>query len=561
MLSIISHRGPDAEGSARPDPLCILGNKRLSIIDLSERANQPMSFRDKWIVYNGEVYNFCELRDGLAREGYSFTTTSDTEVVLKLFDKFGIGAFSRLKGMFAVAIWDNQTKQLILARDPNSIKPLYYAVTDQALYFGSEVRQFRALGRFKDDPDWKVLFLTFGCIPFEKTTLSGVSQLKGGSYAVYAGGKLAIKRYEPQYTQETDLKSLFNRGIKSHIVSDAPLGIFLSGGIDSSLITLTARQFKDEIKTLSIAWGEGDESKYQHAVSALAGSNHVTYRLGTNEFRENFDDFFRAMDQPTVDGINTYFISKCAKQSGLKAVLSGIGADEIALGYKHYHKFNRYKTAFNHPRFLRLFAGFNTSLKIGFAREGIPPLMQFYLFVRGIFPPPITARILGISEQSIVDLLMRLCAESLPTLKIDQSIEISAFNYLERQIYMNNQLLKDADFMGMHHSIEIRVPYLDLDFSQRMIEIPPGDKLRGPVNKPVLVGLNDKLPPEICMREKRGFTLPFDSWLSDSKDIVSHALNQLGDRQLASLLHNKFESGSLHWSKIWTLVVATCFRA
>ncbi|MBI4244599.1 MAG: asparagine synthase (glutamine-hydrolyzing) [Planctomycetes bacterium] len=562
MLECIKHRGPDAEGTAQPSTNCLLGHTRLSIIDLNPRANQPMRFRHIWMTYNGEIYNFLELKAELERDRYTFETTSDTEVILKLFDKYGIECFSRLKGMFAIAIWDERSKSLILARDPVSIKPLYYSFDGETLYFGSEIKQFVQLNKFSENKEWLPLFLTFGSIPFGKTTLNEVHMLKGSHFIIFNRQVETFKtmRYEPASPPELPIKEIFQKCISTHIISDAPLGVFLSGGTDSSVITLAAKQIKKDLDTLSVTWGIGDESRYQRLIHKLVSSNHKTYQLDLTKFSDNFDNFFNAMDQPTVDGINTFFIAQCAKESGLKTVLSGVGGDELGLGYKHYRKFNLYAYLFNNPLLTKVLKfNMNLRIKMEFLKYQFLKPLKFYLLVRGIYSPRFVEMLTGIHASKVVDII-NSNFQSFIDPAVGNDVTIDSFNFLEREIYLKSQLLKDTDFMGMHHSLEIRVPFLDIDFYNAMLKIPTAEKLQSKINKFTLVKLVDTLPAEIYQREKQGFTLPFDRWLKSFPYLVNDYLRKFSDDKLINSLNEAFKRGKLHWSKIWILIAATKLR-
>lgn len=533
-----ARRGPDDEGIFIDEKNGVaFGHRRLSILDLSADGKQPMNYGDFWITFNGEIYNFLALRKNLEEKGYKFKTKTDTEVILALYMECGEKSFTMLRGMFAFALWDGKNKKLFLVKDRYGIKPLYYYSDSKKLVFASTVKAIAESGIIpvKKNNQAYIGFLLFGSVPAPMATIDGVLSIPTGHYLeINANGEKKLVKYYDllsafQKKSEDDfeeakvkVKNLLNESINLHLISDAPLGIFLSGGLDSSAIAALAANAKsDKIKTLSIIFDEKEfsEQKYQRLVAQKIRSDHREIKITKKDFFNSFGEIFKAMDQPTIDGVNTFFISKAAKEAGLKVVLSGLGSDEIFCGYQSFRKAEMLRKIQNLPRFL------TAPLKFGnlfgdkyfklsyFASSDI---LNFYLGIRGLFSPKETAKILDANLSEVNKLINELRG----------NIEISAaslnpvdlLSYLELKFYLQNQLLKDTDFMSMRHSIEIRVPFLDSPLVEYLSSLSPKMKLSGNVNKALLVeAARDLLPEEIFNRSKMGFTFPFEKWFKEER--------------------------------------------
>jgi len=605
MRDAMHRGGPDDAGVYVAGALA-LGHRRLSIIDLSTDGHQPMHSSDERfvLVYNGEVYNFEEIRGELQALGYTFKSKSDTEVILYGFKQWGNDLFEKLNGMFALAIYDTQEKQITLARDYAGIKPLYYYLEEGKLYFASEIRAFKALNKFEENPDWQIYFLAFGHLPEPITTLQGVKPLPKGtaltlkiqdnetmrretvrlsnqlneSHSLTVAQSQSPESYNNfQFSSKitskeealTKLRDTLTAAVKRHLISDAPIGLFLSGGIDSSLLTILAEPIlKDKLQTLSIVFDETEfsEKEYQDIIIAQTGTKHRTYTVTKEQFLEALPDVMEAMDQPSTDGINSYFICKYAKEAGLTAVLSGLGADELFGGYNSFSNMFKYELlrkwvpgiAFKSAELFKK----DKYQKASFlAITG--PIGQ-YLFNRGLLCPKETARILNISESKVWTLLtdlnqhykyidnetMRHQTErqnKSHNLTVSQSHSLystlDSFNkasFIESNLYMQNQLLKDSDYMSMWHSIEIRVPFLDKELIELAYQISPEIKAFEGQKKYLLIHtLGNLLPRAIWDRPKMGFTFPFQNWL---KHIAS---NENG------YAVKKYNKGCYTWSRFW----------
>jgi len=562
------HRGgPDNAGVFTDEINSVsLGHRRLSIIELNESGNQPMLSDDKNIIliFNGEIYNYLSLKEELARFGFSFSTHSDTEVIIKAYQKWGFNCFSKLRGMFTIAIFDQQKGELILARDHAGIKPLYFYSDNECLYFASEIKAFRQAERkWQENPDWKVYFLTYGYLPGNITTLKEVKSLEKGSYIVFNVHTLKSTQhyfFEQNFTEEIFdheeakqiIRSSMELAVQRHLIADASIGLFLSGGIDSSLLTLLANHYKRDLHTLSITFNEKNytEKKYQDLIAKRVLSKHQSFLLDKNIFVKALPDIMQAMDQPSSDGINSYFISKFAKEAGLKAVISGLGADELFGGYPSFKRAKILSRLKKVPSFM--FDATNILRKdkykkINYLKQKTP--IGDYLFNRGYFVPSETAMLLDIDESEVSSNVYKLTMPAYLN-TISQGNKTS---YLETSLYMDGQLLKDTDYMSMWHSIEVRVPFLDYDLIKNVQKISSSIKYKNKQGKFLLIdSFSDILPPEIWNRKKQGFTFPFNEWMKGN-------LDQFMEGKQNQNLNKRFQSGTLSWSRYWTYLVSQSF--
>jgi asparagine synthase (glutamine-hydrolysing) len=563
MCNALQHGGPDDEGYYIDEVEGVgFGHRRLSIIDLSSTGHQPMSNDDQkiWITFNGEIYNFLELKEELRQKGHTFKSNSDTEVVIKAYEQWGEASFNKLKGMFAFALHDQRQNLIYLVRDPSGIKPLYYYHAANQLIFASEIKAFHKTEiQFEDNNEWKILFLTFGFIPEPYTTLRDVYSLPKGSFLKY---HLNISKseihsyYQFQFTNKiTDkdeaislIRESLITSVKRHLISDAPIGLFLSGGIDSSLLTLIASQFKKEdLYTLSVLFNEAkfSEKKYQDMIVKMVSSKHCAHLITQEEFLSYLPEILEGQDQPSNDGINTWFISKYAKEAGLKAVLSGIGADELFGGYP---SFSRMKKLRYIPSFIASLASLTNDKwgKLHFL--GLNDDIGKYLFLRGFFSPRNVAEILDIDQRQVIDVIQK-------TYLHDQIKNLRSGNkasWFELNVYMQNQLLKDSDNMSMLHGIEIRVPFLDKDFVELVLSIDEDLKFNQNRLKGLLIdSFKDILPESIYNRTKMGFTFPFQLWLNNSN--VMDSMSVTGNTKTKYFI-DMFKAGNLHWSRAWALM-------
>ncbi len=561
MCNVMANGGPDDEGlTDNRETDFLFGHRRLALIDLSEAGHQPMHYQDLTIVFNGEIYNYLELKADLILQGCQFTTATDTEVILAGYTVWGISIFSKLEGMFAFALYDKEINSTYLVRDQLGIKPLYYSAQPNRLIFASEIKAFKATNYlFKESKNWKTYFLSFGHIPHPFTTLEEVFSLPSSCFlkwdheseiftiSPFNKSNHHVTINDPN-TATTLIKKQLERAVKNHLIADAPLGVFLSGGIDSSILTLIADKIIGKnLKTLSINFAEQafSEEKYQHIIADKTQGTHTSYLVTQDDLEQNLDEILNAMDQPSNDAINSWFVNKCAKENGLKAVLSGIGADELFGGYPSFKRMKLIKLLKRLPKFILRLAEKLPSDKLNriYFLSYTNPIGE-YLFLRGFFTPSAVSKILQLPKKDIDHLL-----ENFP---IDP--EISTFengeraSWMETNLFMKNQLLKDTDFMSMNHGIEVRVPFLDQELLKAIDQISSEIKFNTETPKGLLVNsFKDILPEAIWNRPKMGFTFPLQGWLRQNKKITDPRLYH--DNPFSKSLMEKFKDGKLHWSK------------
>jgi len=568
LLTSVMHRGgPDDSGHYIDEHYSLaLGHRRLSIIDLSEAASQPMhDITGRLIIsFNGEIYNYLELRKELVAKGYLFKSYSDTEVILNGYTEWGIeGLLKKLNGMFAFLLFDKQKSKFIAARDHLGIKPLYYGKHGGRFYFSSEIRALKKLHpEWSENPDWGIWFLTLGFIPEPNTTLKNVSIIPKGHYLEFC---LTSNSYKIiQYEKDTfhieaynakeaiDLtKKTVTKAIEDQLIADVPIGVLLSGGLDSSIITTIAqRKHKEKLHSLSIYFDceRYDERKFQDLVVNRTGVIHKSFRVTEDLYMAELPSIIGAMDQPTIDGVNTYFISKYANEIGLKVVLSGLGADEFFGGYDSFTprnvKFQKLKTI---SKVFGQFAGGYPLKKLSFLDED--RWYNNYLLNRGLFVPSDTAKITGYSQNKVNTILNTyFVSEIYP--KLDDGNKIS---FEESTIYMQNQLLRDSDIFSMWHGLELRVPFLDKNVISLSKSISPNIKFNKNQKKYLLIeAFKEDLPREIWDRKKQGFGFPFESWYPNHIYLRNTIF-------LPKEIQRKFEKGKLNFNRVWAVFLYRCF--
>ncbi len=559
MCDVMQPGGPDDFGYFIQNSIA-LGHRRLSILDLSENGHQPMFSQDQRyvIVFNGEIYNFKTIKVELIELGYHFKSNSDTEVILNAFIEWKEQAFSKFNGMFAFALYDTIEKEIYLVRDHAGIKPLYFYHDNQQLYFASEVKAFKKLG-LTNNNFWQILFLSYGFIPEPFTTLEDVYSLPKGSYFKFNTntGKGLIHNYQNferkkivRSNQELQfhLQQTLYQSVERNLISDAPIGLFLSGGIDSSLLTLLARNYTRDLHTLSIEFDEPgySEKKYQDIIVSKTRANHTGFLIQQSEFEEELPGILTDYDQPSNDAVNSWFISKYARKNNLKAVLSGLGADELFGGYPSFKRVDYLellqKVKFAAPVASKLLGGkFN---RLDYLK--LSPELSTYLLLRGFYAPNEVAKILDCEPSFVLNVLM----EKAP--KIPTNLKgYGMISYMEQSIYMQNQLLKDTDYMSMRHGLEVRVPFLDKELMELVATIEDKQLFAEPGRKSLLIDtFKNILPQEIWNRPKMGFSFPFQKWLKNSDLLKS----LLPISKTAAKMYTDFNKDKIHWSKMWALV-------
>jgi asparagine synthase (glutamine-hydrolysing) len=566
MCNTLRHGGPDDEGFFLDSQVNLaFGNRRLSIIDLSNNGHQPMTDDQQkaWITFNGEIYNYRELKEQLLKTGAKFHSDSDTEVILAAYLKWGTAAFSKLRGMFAFALYDSIKAVTYLVRDTTGIKPLYYHVDNGQLSFASEIKAFKSANiTTAADPAWRVRFLAFGHIPEPYTTLKNVFSLAKGHFLSWShrNGTHSINSYcaemqahpfisSPEVAGEYIRNSL-TASVNKQLMSDAPIGVFLSGGIDSSIITLLANQQREQqLKTISIYFDEKnyDERGFQNLLLKQITGEKFSHLVKQQDFEKFFPTIIRDMDMPTTDGINTWFISKYAHEDGLKAVLSGMGADELFGGYPSYSRIKYLRYLRKIPGSILTWAnyfGADRFRKVSFLTHNNP--IADYLLLRGLFVPPEIAQILDTDISQVNEILFN--SHSIPDLGIYDEKHAAWF---ETNLYMQNQLLRDTDVMSMSHGLEVRVPFLDEDLQETVSHISPRIRFNNRLPKKILINsFRDVLPEAIWKRPKMGFTFPLQEWMSQYKEINDPGLYQ---GKAAQNAFKRFNNGQMHWSKFFAL--------
>ena len=565
MCHALKHGGPDDEGSYCDEQNgLVFGHRRLSIIDLSRNGHQPMSDSDQkvWITFNGEIYNYELLKQQLLSTGVKFSSETDTEVIIQAYLHWGMAAFSMFRGIFAFALFDTERSLTYLVRDSSGVKPLYYHIEKGQLSFASEVRALKKAGIAVDsDATWKVRFLAYGHIPEPYTTQKNVYSLPKGEFLCWNHKKgtfeihsYHVARRETRIINAVEareaVRSLLTVAVTRQLIADAPIGVFLSGGIDSSLITLLASQQKQaNLKTISIYFNEKayDERIYQNLISEEIEGEKFAHLVRQQDFEEFLPQIIKNMDMPTTDGINTWFISKYAHEDGLKAVLSGVGADELFGGYPSF-------TRIKHLKALRKFepitfraAKYFTSdryKKISFLAYNHPT--ADYLLLRGHYIPSEIAKILDTDLHNVEDILFN--NKQLPYISNYNEEDAAWF---ETNLYMQNQLLRDTDVMGMSHGLEVRVPFLDEDFKRTAESIAPNVRFDARQPKKLLVdSFADILPRAIWDRSKMGFTFPLQQWMRENGEINNESLYQ--GKKAQSIVRD-FKKNTMHWSKVFAL--------
>ena len=598
--SLVESRGSDhlrLYPHIGPGPSAILGTRRLSILDLSQRGRMPMGSADGrlWIAHNGEIYNYRELRAELDGRGASFHSETDTEAVLRGYAAWDEAVLPRLRGMFALALFEAGPRpRLLLARDRFGIKPLYYHQDRERLVFASEVRALLQSGMVPDEADMEALarFLQLGSVPMPKTTVRDVAALPTGHSLIVDAQGAGLRPYWDlsahswQRAQAGDsvssaeaaaaTRTLLEESIRLHLVSDVPLGVFLSGGIDSSgLVALASRLGGAPVSTLSVAFEEAaySEASYARMVATRYGTTHHEVVLRAHDLFDGMPRIFAAMDEPTVDGVNTYFVSEAAKRAGLRVVLSGTGGDELFFGYGHFRRgksldrIRRFLAAvpvqarwglIQAARYSRVAVGRSGLDRLEYLEQ--PSLDNLYLMVRGLFGPRQVQDLLGVGEREFE-------VWGPPWPPLDQSRAggmLGAFGLLEFTHYLQNQRLKDTDVMSMAHSVEARVPYLDHRLVEYVAGLPSAVKLDGDRPKPLLLdALGDALPREVWNRPKMGFTFPFGPWMRQRAfDLKAISASSTWLEQSAvEAIWEAYRAGRLHWSRPWALVVLAAFEA
>jgi asparagine synthase (glutamine-hydrolysing) len=605
----LAHRGPDDSGTvilqdSSSEPIEIgLGNRRLAILDLSPLGHQPMHdpATGNWIVYNGEIYNFRDVRGELEQAGAKFTSHSDTEVLLQAYARWGAACLTKFRGMFAFAIWDAQHHRLFAARDPMGIKPFYYAESGGYFLFASEVRTILGTGLVPRRLDQAGLlnYLSFGSACDPLTLIEGIHALSAGHSLTWQNGIVRQERYwdlvddgqasrpmsslEEHHAattlQPATLQLMLEEAVRLQLVSDVPVGVFLSGGIDSSALVSILSRGGVIPATFSIVFREADfsEAEYSRAIARKFRTDHHEITISQNDVLAAIPDALRCMDLPTMDAINTFFVSRETRAAGVKVALSGLGGDEVFAGYSSFRTIPRMETfakLWSHvPGAVRgpLAAAFEALSPASDQNQKLSSLASDngriphpYFLSRMLFTPGQVDRLFRSPDPIVAGRAMTWQRANLArALPLDP---INRVSYLESRSYMLNTLLRDADVMSMSQGLEVRVPLIDHQIAKAVLALPGASKLNGSGPKTLLVEmLANTLPDEIVHRPKRGFTLPFEPWLrGELRSAVEPVLQkQFSDGPLSQVLDGKqvtriwqnFLDGKTSWTRPWSLYV------
>jgi len=552
-------RGPDGHGAWwNASRRCGLGHRRLSILDLSERAAQPMvgDHGNLVVTFNGEIYNYPALRQRLEADGFRFATTSDTEVLLHLYARHGSEMVQELRGMFAFAIWDERKQGLFLARDLYGIKPLYTANDGWTFRFASQVKALLAGHQVSRDPEPAgiVGFHLFGSVPEPFTFYREIRALPAGhAQWVDGGGAREPKPYAaisvilaegardplPIAQLNERVRAGVLESVRAHLLSDVEIGIFLSAGIDSgALLGLMRDAGQRDIRAITLGFDEfrgtaEDEVPYAKELADRYGARHVVRRVGETEFKNDLPAIFDAMDQPSIDGVNTWFVAKAANEAGLKVALSGLGGDELLAGYPSFVDVPRWRRQFGPFAYvpglgaLVRRAALALAPKLARSQPKALGMLKYsgswagaYLLRRGLFLPDELDDILDpdIAREGLrrLEPLRRLSASLDP----DPRSSSGRVCGLESSHYLRNQLLRDADWAGMAHSIEIRVPLVDASLLKSLAPaiatLAPGSGKLALARAPTL-----PLPEKVAQRAKSGFGVPTGAWMAKRVDRLS----------------------------------------
>ncbi len=573
----MSSRGPDAAGQWWSDDGVVgLAHRRLSIIDLDAQANQPMSCNGGAlsIVFNGEIYNYRELRHELIAAGRTFATQSDTEVLLQAYDHWGEEALNRLRGMYAFAIWDDRRKRLFLARDPYGIKPLYYATVANTFRFASQVKALLAGGAVSREPSpcGVAGFLLMGSVPEPYTVYRDISTVPAGCYLyVDDNGAGTPQQYfsiaatwqqaaaHPAIHDASELQELVTtalvESIRHHTIADVPVGVFLSAGIDSgTLLALMRDQHAAPVQSITLGFLDfkgthNDETLLASQVARHYGSSHTTHWVEDAQVERDLPAILSAMDQPSVDGVNTWLVSKAAHAAGLKVVLSGLGGDELFGGYTHFETLPRWKGQLHLLYKVPGLPALGPSALSILSRFGlVPPKAEavarygnsyagLYLARRGLFMPWELPELLGdeFAHEALATLQPPAFIAS--SIGVEPASGYAAVAALEANFYLRNQLLRDSDWASMAHSLELRTPLVDVrllcSLAPALVKRPKGMERKLPLaNAPAT-----PLPPTVVNRPKSGFSLPMQRYLDKSSVLDSW-------RRVRSL-----DASNCHWSR------------
>jgi asparagine synthase (glutamine-hydrolysing) len=600
MTRAMSHRGPDDESFFFEGPAA-LGFRRLAIIDV-RGGRQPLSNEDGSIkvVFNGEIYNHTALRTGLEERGHTLATGSDGEVLSHLYEEVGDALVDELNGIFAFALWDRRRERLVLARDPHGVKPLYYSEHDGRILFASEIKALVASGCVSNalDPEAVAQYLTYQAVPSPRSILCGVEALPPGRIVSGRPGAFSVRRYwapRPERARPIEspeeacalVRESIEGAVRSQLMTERPLGVFLSGGVDSSaIVAIAAQRVSHRLKTFSVGFVGPDEAvlsewPWAKIVSDRYDTDHHEFVLTEDLFRNALPHTLSAMDQPTSDGINSYWVSYAAARH-VTVALSGTGGDELFLGYgRNAQLLEGYDLARPLQRLPAGYVRYITRLAQRIPEEQLWDSVRQWrsaaeclAFLDATYVSP---RGIGIFDQAGRDAVLAAPLRAMvpsfrqgidylrPDVPPDLSRPGDWLARLEQRGYLSSVLLRDIDAMSMAHSLEVRVPFLDRALSEAASDISWGLKLRDGVGKWVLKhALRDLLPDEILFRPKMGFGLPYQVWMRRTLEpIIRDTLTPARVRrrgvfdadETAGLVDRFYRGDDNVWRRVWTLFI------
>jgi len=600
VLESLRHRGPDDCGVFREDSTgsgtslqsCILIHTRLSILDLSVAGHQPMSTPDgRWcLVFNGELYNHRDLRESLERDGQHFVGESDTEVVLHAMARWGTDALRRFTGMFALALWDTKDASMTLARDRFGEKPLYFSSNPRTgdLVFASEVRTLLASGVVDRIASRRGVetFLETGSVLEPWTIVRDVWALPPATVVRYRAGSATAECYwrntfgqRPSTTLADAaplVRAALEKAVRRQLVADVPVGLFLSAGMDSTAIaSIAARMSKGVVRSFTVSLQDTrlDEGAVASNIARQLGCQHHDVPVTMKQATTQVPEAVAALDQPSIDGPNTFIISKAVRASGIVVALSGIGGDEVFAGYRSFRtvrnwvSLNRAARALGARKIshwlLSSTLPLTVSIRKAVALAGADPASRdFYRSFRGLFSAGQIERLLDATSGEMES--SEPYPEWIDSVKDHSAIDadlVSQLSQAELDGYLLNTLLRDTDGMSMSQGLEIRAPFLDHHLVELAASVYGTDKIGGPVNKPLLLAAVPEIPPLAIGRQKTGFRLPFDTWLNGSlrewadasMDAMPHGLSRAQAQNIWNLFLQR--SPRVSWSRAWALLV------
>jgi len=591
MSGAIAHRGPDDEGfadltGAHGATRGVFGNRRLAILDLSMAGHQP-----KWsadgrfcLSYNGEIYNFRELREELSREGVNFESTGDTEVVLEGWIRWGSRVLPKLRGMFVLSLWDRDAERCYLARDAFGIKPLYITEARGTVLFASEIRAVLTSDLIPRQISPAALrsYLAYGSVAEPLTIIESIDAVPAGCFVTIDCRRDVPTVGEPEQFADVfspreneresgapsptrQLREALRDSVAHHLLSDVPIALFLSGGLDSSTVVGVASEVSDaKLDTFTITFDEADYSEAEpaRAVAEKFGTNHHEIPLTGKDLLDSLPGAFSAMDQPSLDGLNTYAVSRAVRENGIKVVLSGLGGDELFGGYPSFRRAALAARLWPFRGAARaLLAGASAVTRdsklerLSHLFGDATPAEGAYRASRTLFDERQT--------QSLAANGHRRKSLSAVSRDFARFTLLQQVSYYETTGYMRNTLLRDSDVFSMAHGLELRVPFVDREVAKAAMEFPDSEKLSRHMSKPILVRtMQDILPPTLLARPKQGFTLPFERWMRKelfgeinavltSPDVARAGLSPIAVRGTWSDFQNR-RSG-MTWSRPWAL--------